>query len=215
MKIHDFIRYKKEKQKISMMTCYDYGFARIIEKTPINVILVGDSVAMTVHGFPDTLAATVEMMVMHTQAVARGAPNKFIVGDLPFMSYRKGLQSTMTAVEKIMRAGASAIKLEGCEGNLSIIQHIVESGVPVMGHIGLMPQSVFSLGGYKVQGKDTNSQKKLLEQAVLLEQAGCFAIVLECVTEEVSQLISQQLTIPTNRLSCLQVVGSTEVGKRC
>jgi 3-methyl-2-oxobutanoate hydroxymethyltransferase len=197
MNIHDFIRYKQCNQKISMITCYDYGFAKIIENTPIDIILVGDSVAMTVHGYPNTLSATVEMMATHTQAVVRGAPNKFIVGDLPFMSYRKGLKSAMKAVEDIMRAGASAVKLEGCEGNLSIIKHIVESGVPVMGHIGLMPQSVFSLGGYKVQGKDTDSQQKLLEQALLLQEAGCFAIVLECITEEISQHISEKLTIPT------------------
>jgi 3-methyl-2-oxobutanoate hydroxymethyltransferase len=197
MNIHDFICYKQRNQKISMITAYDYGFAKIIQKTPINLILVGDSVAMTVHGFPNTLSATVEMMVMHTAAVARGAPKKFIVGDLPFMSYRQGLKTAMKAVEAIMRAGASAVKLEGCEGNLKIIRHCVESGVPVMGHIGLMPQSVFSLGGYKVQGKDNNSQQKLLEQALALEQAGCFAIVLECVTEEIAQHISQQLTIPT------------------
>ncbi len=197
MNIHDFIRCKQRNQKISMITCYDYGFAKIIQGTPIDLILVGDSVAMTVHGYPNTLSATVDMMVMHTQAVVRGAPSKFVVGDLPFMSYRKGLKSAMQAVEKIMRAGASAIKLEGCEGNLKLIQHIVESGVPVMGHIGLMPQSVFSLGGYKVQGKDNNSQQKLLEQALALQQAGCFSVVLECVTEEVAQHISEKLTIPT------------------
>lgn len=196
MNIHDFIRCKQRKQKISMITCYDYGFAKIIQDTPIDIILVGDSVAMTVHGFPNTLSATVEMMVMHTAAVARGAPTKFVVGDLPFMSYRKGLDIAMNAVEAIMRAGASAIKLEGCEGNIELIKHIVESGVPVMGHIGLMPQSVFSLGGYKVQGKDADSQQKLLEQALLLEQAGCFAIVLECVTEEIAGKIAAQLTIP-------------------
>lgn len=196
MNIHDFIRCKQRKQKLSMITCYDYGFAKIIQDTPIDIILVGDSVAMTVHGFPNTLSATVDMMVMHTAAVVRGAPTKFVVGDLPFMSYRKGLNTAMDAVEDIMRAGASAIKLEGCEGNIDLIKHIVESGVPVMGHIGLMPQSVFSLGGYKVQGKDTDSQQKLLEQALLLEQAGCFAIVLECVTEEIAGHIASQLTIP-------------------
>lgn len=197
MNVHDFIRCKQRNQKISMITCYDYGFAKIIQGTPVDIILVGDSVAMTVHGFPNTLSATVDMMVMHTAAVVRGAPAKFIVGDLPFMSYRKGLKSAMQAVEAIMRAGASAIKLEGCEGNIKIIQHIVESGVPVMGHIGLMPQSVFSLGGYKVQGKDSNSQKKLLEQALSLQKAGCFSLVLECVTEEVAQHISENLSIPT------------------
>ncbi len=196
MNIHDFIRCKQRKQKISMITCYDYGFAKIINNTPIDMILVGDSVAMTVHGFPNTLSATVDMMVTHTEAVARGAPTKFIIGDLPFMSYRKGLNSGMQAIEKIMRAGASAIKLEGCEGNLKLIQHSVASGVPMMGHIGLMPQSVFSLGGYKVQGKDSASQKKLLADALALEQAGCFAIVLECVTEEIAQNIAQELTIP-------------------
>lgn len=197
MNIHDFISYKKRNQKISMITCYDYTFAKIIENTPIHLILVGDSVAMTVHGYPNTLSATVEMMAMHTQAVAKGAPGKFIVGDLPFMSYRQGKKAAIKAVTKIMRAGASAIKLEGCEGNLEIIEHIVESGVPVMGHIGLMPQSVFNLGGYKVQGKDEKSQQKLLEQALALEKAGCFSIVLECVTEEVAQHISKKLTIPT------------------
>jgi 3-methyl-2-oxobutanoate hydroxymethyltransferase len=197
MSILDFYNKKKSGEKISVITCYDYTSARIIAATNIDCILVGDSVAMTMHGFKDTLSATLEMMCMHTAAVARGALNKFIVADLPFMSYRKTLDVSIEAVQTLMRAGANAVKLEGADGNLELIKHLTESGVPVMGHIGLTPQFVNALGGYKVQGKTVDGAEKLLEQAIQLQDAGCFSIVLECVPATLAKKITSALAIPT------------------
>ena len=160
-------------------------------------MLVGDSVAMVVHGYPNTLAATTDMMVTHTEAVAKGIKTKFIVSDLPFLSYRKSRDVAYAAIERLMRAGAHAVKLEGANGNLELIRHVVESGVPVMGHIGLTPQSVHALSGHKVQGYEKQVADDLCAQAQALEQAGVFAIVLECVPWALAQRITQQLTIPT------------------
>ncbi len=130
-----------------MLTCYDYSAAKILNQTRIDALLVGDSVAMTMHGFNDTLMATLTMMELHTAAVRRGAPEKYIVSDLPFLSYRQSKKQSMLAAQRLIRAGAQAIKLEGADGNLSLIRHLVESGIPVMGHLGLTPQLVLGLGG--------------------------------------------------------------------
>lgn len=197
MTILDFKKYKNVNKAISMLTCYDSWSAAIIEESDIDCILVGDSLAMTMHGYDSTLPADADLMALHTAAVRRGAPNAFIVGDMPFLSYRKGLLPAMEAVEKIMRAGANAVKLEGYTGHGDIIRHIVDSGVPVMGHIGLTPQSVHQLGGYKVQGKSDDKARKLMEDAVALEEAGCFSVVLECVPASIGTDISHRLTIPT------------------
>jgi 3-methyl-2-oxobutanoate hydroxymethyltransferase len=197
MKIQDFAQKKQNGQKISMVTCYDYTFARILADTEIDCLLVGDSGAMVMHGYPTTLSATVNLMALHTAAVARGAFTKFIVGDLPFMSYRKDLASNMSAIAKIMRAGANAVKLEGARGNLEMIRHTVDSGVPVMGHLGLTPQSVNQLGGFKVQGKIKKDHDQIFEDAQALEKAGCFSVVLECVPAGLAQEISKSLQIPT------------------
>lgn len=195
--ILEFQEAKKESRKISMITCYDYTFARLVAESNIDCILVGDSLAMTMHGHKTTLNANVNLMALHTAAVVRGAPEKFIIGDLPFMSYRKNLSNNMTAAEKIMKAGAHAVKLEGVEGNLKLITHLVQSGVPVMGHIGLTPQSVHQLGGFKVQGRNEKAQKKLQEQALALQDAGAFSVVLECVPSSIAQVITSSLEIPT------------------
>lgn len=195
--VHEFQKMKQKNEKIVMVTCYDFSSAKIITKTDVDCILVGDSLAMVIHGYATTTNATVEMMVLHTQAVARGINNKFIIADLPFMSYRKSLRDTVCAVEKLIQAGAHAVKLEGATGNLETIKHIVESGVPVMGHIGLTPQHIHALGGFKVQGKITTAQQQLIQQAKSLEEAGCFSIVLECVPADLAQKITQHLTIPT------------------
>lgn len=197
MKIHDFQRMKSENRKITMVTCYDYWSAQIIDNSRIDSILVGDSLAMVMYGHDTTLSATVNIMRKHIEAVVKGAPNKFIVGDMPFCSYRKGLVETMNSVEKIMRAGAHAIKLESAEGNLELIHHIVHSGVPVMGHIGLTPQSIHALGGFKVQGKTDCQAEKIKQQALQLEAAGCFAIVLECMPPDLASDITNSLRIPT------------------
>lgn len=180
-----------------MITCYDYTFARLVAESDIDCILVGDSLANTMHGFKTTLNASVNMMALHTAAVVRGAHDKFIIGDLPFLSNRKGLTANMTAVEKIMKAGASAVKLEGAAGNLSLVRHIVDSGVPVMGHLGLTPQSVNQLGGFKVQGRDVKARQTIKEHALQMQDAGAFAIVLECVPSSLAQEITESLHIPT------------------
>lgn len=195
--ILDFQKKKTTGEKIVMVTCYDYAFARIIDSTAVDAILVGDSLAQVMHGFPTTLQATTAMMALHTAAVVRGAPNKFIVADMPFLSTRKGLKTTMDHVEKLMKNGAHAIKIEGAEGHLKLIQHIVESGVPVMGHLGLTPQSIHQLGGPKVQGKAAETAQKIADHSLALQEAGCFSLVLECVPAVLAARISQSLTIPT------------------
>lgn len=195
--ILDFHDKKIKKQKISMITCYDYTSARIAATSDVDCLLVGDSLAMTMHGHKTTLNASVNMMALHTAAVARGAGDKFIVGDLPFMSYRKGLTANMTYVEKIMKAGAHAVKLEGAAGNIELVRHMVDSGVPVMGHLGLTPQSVNQLGGFKVQGRDEKAQKRILEHALQLQEAGAFCVVLECVPSKLAKDITSALEIPT------------------
>lgn len=197
--ILDFHDKKIKKQKISMITCYDYTFASILAESNIDCLLVGDSLANTMHGFPTTLNATVNMMALHIAAVARGAgQKKFIVGDFPFMANRKGLTASMTNAEKLMRAGANAVKLEGGdEFTYKLVSHLVGSGVPVMGHLGLTPQSVHQLGGFKVQGRDEKAQAKIKEQALRLQQAGAFCVVLECVPSKLAAEITKSLDIPT------------------
>lgn len=195
--ILDFHDKKVKSQKISMITCYDYTSARIAAASDIDCLLIGDSLAMTMHGHKTTLNASVNMMVLHTEAVARGAGDKFIVADLPFMSYRKGLTANMTYVEKIMKAGAHAVKLEGAAGNIQLVRHLVDSGVPVMGHLGLTPQSVNQLGGFKVQGRNEKAQKIITEHALQLQEAGAFSVVLECVPSKLAKEVSKVLEIPT------------------
>lgn len=197
MNIHHFKTQKQAQQKISMVTCYDAPSAAIIEQTEIDCVLVGDSVAMAVHGLDNTTHATMPMMVMHTQAVSRKIKSKFIVADMPFMSYRISQADTIHNVMQLVQAGAHAIKLEGCAGNLAIIRHIVESGVPVMGHIGLTPQSIHQLGGHKVQGRNEAVANQIKEQALALEQAGVFSLVLECVPSALAKAITDELSIPT------------------
>lgn len=197
MNVLDFKSKKQKSEKISVVTCYDYTSARLLNSSNVDAILVGDSLAMTMYGEKSTLPATVEIMALHTQAVTRGAPDKFVIGDLPFLSFRKGLSENMQAVAAIMRAGAHAVKLEGCRGNESLIQHMVESGVPVMGHLGLTPQSVNMLGGYRVQGREEAHAELILQDALELQNRGCFAIVLECVPHSLSRQISQKLNVPT------------------
>ncbi len=197
MNVQDFQKMKDEGRKISMITCYDYSSARAVADSNIDCILVGDSLAMTMHGYPTTLSATTAMMALHTAAVARGAPAKFIIADLPFLSYRKGLKDAMDSVHELMSAGAHAVKLEGVRGHAEIVRHIVDSGVPVMGHLGLTPQSVHVLGGMKVQARTNAALKVLTSQARELEDAGCFAIVLECVPAQGARKITDLIKIPT------------------
>jgi len=184
-------------EKIVMVTCYDYTSARIICQSEIDMILVGDSAAMVMHGFETTLPIDTAMMAHHVAAVRRGAPGKFIVADMPFLSYRKSLSETMDAVGELMRAGAQAVKLEGIAGNEETIHHIVQSGVPVIFMIGLTPQSVHQLGGFHVQGGSQPDRMRIKAEARECQQAGCFALVLECLPESLAAEITAALTIPT------------------
>ena len=179
-----------------MLTCYDFWTANIVENSSVDCLLVGDSLSMVMHGHDSTVTATMDMMELHTQAVARGAPSKFIVGDMPFLSYRGSLDKSLENVLRLMRVGAQAIKIEGVKGNEALISHLVESGVPVMGHLGLMPQSVNTLGGYKVQGKGQQQVDEITEQALLAQESGCFSMVLECVPDTLGKALSQALKIP-------------------
>jgi 3-methyl-2-oxobutanoate hydroxymethyltransferase len=197
MNVLDFQAYKQKDEKIVMLTCYDYTTARIVQDTDVDVILVGDSAAMVMHGHATTLPADIDMMCRHVEAVARGAADKFIVGDMPFLSFRQSLADTMRTVSRLMQAGAHAVKLEGIAGNEDTIAHIVQSGVPVMGHLGLTPQSVNQLGGYRVQGRGDDGAAALTQAALACEEAGCFALVLECVPDAVAAEVTAALRIPT------------------
>lgn len=187
---------KVKQEKISMVTCYDYLSAKLVASTAIDCILVGDSAAMVMQGETSTVNATIEAQALFSRAVANGAGQQLLIGDLPFLSYRMGMQVAMQNIMLLMQAGMHAVKLEGCNGNCELISHVVASGVPVMGHIGLTPQAVHQLSGYKVQGKTQRDAEALLEQAIALEQAGCFAIVLECVPPDLAQTITATLSIP-------------------
>jgi 3-methyl-2-oxobutanoate hydroxymethyltransferase len=197
MNILTFAARKKSRQKISMVTCYDHWSAKILNETDIDCILVGDSLAVVMHGYESTVYATSEMMELHVSAVARGARDKFIVADMPFLSCSKGIEVAMDTVHRLMRAGASAVKIEGDTHQVELIKHIVEAGVPVMGHLGLTPQSIHNLGGHKVQGKDEAEASRVIESAKALQQAGCFAIVLECIPTKLGSCVSQRIDIPT------------------
>jgi 3-methyl-2-oxobutanoate hydroxymethyltransferase len=198
MNITDFLRKKQRGEKITMLTCYDYPSARIIAESHLDCVLVGDSVAMAVHGHRTTILATMEMMILHTEAVARGIQHQLIITDLPFLCHRVSLPDTVTNVRRLLQAGAQAVKLEGGDQDTcQTIAYLVASGVPIIGHIGLTPQSICQLGGYKIQGKDEAQASQLLEQARQLEKAGCSALVIECVPQQVAHTITQALTIPT------------------
>ncbi|MDP6375355.1 MAG: 3-methyl-2-oxobutanoate hydroxymethyltransferase [Pseudomonadales bacterium] len=197
MNVLDFCKRKRARQNISMVTCYDFWSAQVLNETDIDCLLVGDSLAMVMHGFKSTVHATVDLMALHTRAVRRGAPDKFVVADMPFLCVRKGMAPAMEAVGQLMQAGSNAVKIEGEAGQLDIMAHVVESGVPVMGHLGLTPQFVEAFGGHKVQGRSEGQASNILESAKRLEDAGCFALVLECVPAALGKLISEQLGIPT------------------
>ena len=195
--VRDFARFKQEHRKISIVTAYDAWSAHLVERSNVDAILVGDSAAMVMHGHPTTVPATVAMMALHTAAVARAAGNKFVIADMPFLSYRNGMSSAMRAVGALLRSGAHAVKLEGVDGHEDVIRQIIGSGVPVMGHVGLTPQSVNEFGGFRVQGRDAAAAEKIARQAHALEELGCFSVVLECVPAQLAAQITRDLTIPT------------------
>lgn len=190
--------WKKQDKKFIMITAYDVLMASVIDKTPVEIILVGDSMGMVVYGYDGTVPVTMEQIIQHTKAVVRGAPNTLIVGDMPFGSYNVSIEDAMRNANRIIKeSGEDAIKLEGGKKFAKVVEAMVDGGIPVMGHIGLTPQTVGQLGGFKVQGKDAEAAKQLLEDAKALEKAGAFAIVLECVPAPVAKILTEELTIPT------------------
>lgn len=196
--IHDFKKAKAEKRPISMITCYDYQFARIIAETDIDCILVGDSVGMAFAGYSSTLPVTVDQIIYHTEIVRRGAPNVFIIADLPFMSYHVSIEDTLRNCGRIMKeTGANAVKLEGGRDFVPVVEALVRASIPVVGHLGLTPQSIHKLGGYTVQGRDEEKRKIMMEDAKMLEDAGAFLLVLEMVPEQLAADITAMLKIPT------------------
>jgi 3-methyl-2-oxobutanoate hydroxymethyltransferase len=192
----DFSRAKNDGRKLSMVTCYDYTFARLLSRSAVDGILVGDSAAMVVHGHSSTVSASVDLMRLHTEAVARGAGSKFVVTDMPFLSYRKGVAEALDAAHVLINAGAQALKVEGVDGHEDVIQRLTQSGVPVMGHLGLQPQSVHA-SGYRVQGRTEDARREILRQARALDELGAFAVVLECIPAALAQEITAALHIPT------------------
>ncbi len=188
---------RKGKARISMSTAYTHWEARFLAASPVDCVLVGDSVATVVDGEPTTFAATPEIMVRHTAAVARGlGGSKLLITDFPFLAARKGIAPAVECAAALMRAGAHAVKIEGVDGHEDVFRHLVQSGVPVIGHLGLTPQSVNAFGGYKVQGKTDAAAADLLRQARSIEAAGAFGLVLECVPSEVARTITEALSIP-------------------
>lgn len=193
-----FKKAKEEGKKISMLTAYDYSTAGLMDAAGINGILVGDSLGNVMLGYEDTISVTMEDMIHHGAAVARGAKNALVVIDMPFMSYQASVYDAMMNAGRLMKEGrANAVKLEGGREVIPQIQAIVQAGIPVMGHLGLTPQSVNAFGGYKVQGKDEEAARKLLDDAKALEAAGAFAVVLECVPAALAELVSKEISIPT------------------
>ncbi len=196
--INDFIKAKEEKRKITMISTYEYWSAKICEEAGIDCILVGDSAGNVISGYETTLPVTLDEMIYHAKAVRRGAPNTFIVVDMPFLSYQVSVEKAVENAGKIMKeTGANAVKIEGGEEIISIAEKLINSGIPVMGHLGLTPQSVHALGGYKVQGKTQEQQKKIIKDAKMLEQTGVFSIVLEAVPSNLAKEITEFLDIPT------------------
>ena len=185
-------------ERITMLTAYDYPMAKIVDEAGTDMILVGDTLGMVVLGYDSTVPVTMEDMLHHTKAVVRGSKFALVIGDLPFMSYQVSISESLhNAARFLQEAGCQAVKLEGGVTVAETVHRIVDCGIPVMGHIGLTPQSVNQLGGFKVQGKTRGAAERLIEDALALEQAGAFAIVLELVPREVAKLVTHKLRIPT------------------
>jgi len=192
------LRQKAEGNKIVMLTAYDFSTAKLMDNTGVEILLVGDSLGNTILGYPDTLSVTMDDMIHHTKAVARGTENALVVGDMPFMSYQTSVYDAVVNAGRFVKEGrAHAVKLEGGRNFCPHIKAIAEAQIPVMAHLGLTPQSVNALGGYKVQGRDESGGKALIDDALAVEAAGAFALVLECVPTELAALVTNLLSIPT------------------
>ena len=196
--IHDFLNKKRDGKKITMLTAYDYPFARIVDEAGIDVILVGDSLGMVVQGLENTLPVTMDEMIYHTKMVSRAVKNAMVIGDMPFMSYQTGIEDAVRNAGRFLKdAGASAVKMEGGAEVADHIKAMTKSDIPVMAHIGLTPQSIHRMGGYKVQGKTEEAAKKLIEEARIVEDAGAFSLILEAIPMDLSRKITEELSIPT------------------
>jgi len=188
----------KAHQRIGMLTAYDYPSAKVADAAGADILLVGDSLGMVVLGYPDTLSVTVDDMLHHTRAAARGASHALLVGDMPYLSYHVSIEESVRNAGKFIQAGAHAVKIEGGKPTrIKVVEALRDAEIPVMGHIGLTPQSVNDLGGFKVQGKGVEEARRLIEEARALEQAGCFSLVLECVPTELASFITERVSIPT------------------
>lgn len=189
---------KARGEKITLLTSYDYPTARLLDEAGIDILLVGDSVGNVILGYENTLPVTMDEMIHHTKAVARGAKRSLVVGDMPFLSYQVSLsEAILNGGRFLQEGGAQAVKLEGGKERTATVRALVETGIPVMGHLGLTPQSVHQLGGYRVQGRTEEAAQRLLEDALALEEAGIFALVLECVPAQVATKVVSRLRIPT------------------
>ena len=189
---------KENGQKITMLTAYDYSTAKLMDEAGIDMILIGDSLGNGILGYEDTISVTMEDMIHHGAAVSRGVKETMVVVDMPFMSYQISVEEAVTNAGRLMKEGrANAVKLEGGKSVCPQIKAITQAGIPVVAHLGLTPQSINALGGYKVQGKSEDAAKKLLEDALAVQEAGAFALVLECVPTKLASLITKKLTIPT------------------
>lgn len=196
--VASFLEAKKRNEKITMLTAYDYSMAKLIDESGVEGILVGDSLGMVVLGYESTLEVTVDDIIHHCRAVARGAKNSLIVGDMPFLSYHISSEEAVKNAGRIIQEGkAHAVKLEGGAGMVDKIKAIVQAQIPVMGHVGLTPQSINMFGGFKVQGKSEEQAKKIIDDALELEKAGVFSIVLEGIPAQLAEIITKKLTIPT------------------
>lgn len=196
--ISSFQKLKNNNEKIVMLTAYDYSTAKVAEEVDIDAVLVGDSLAQVALGYENTYNITLEEMLIFVRAVARGAKNSFIIGDMPFMSYNISVEQGLKNAAEMIKAGANAVKIEGCNDYiLTLIKRCVESGIPVLGHLGLTPQALNLIGGHKIQGKTTEQIEKLSECAKQLEENGVFAVVLELVTSDGAEYITKNLNIPT------------------
>lgn len=196
--INSFFKSKVEARKISMLTAYDYSMAKLLDNAGVDTLLVGDSLGMVVQGNDSTLSVSVDDMIYHGKAVTKGAQRAFVVVDMPFLSYHVSIEETIKNAGRIIKeTGADAVKIEGGERVVETIEALVNAQIPVMGHLGLTPQSVNMFGGFRAQGKSEWAGKELLQDAQLLQDAGVFAIVLECIPEALAKLISEHLRVPT------------------
>ncbi len=189
---------KENKEKVTMLTAYDYSMAKLIDEAGIEMILVGDSLGMVMLGYEDTLSVTMEDMIHHTRAVARGVKNAMVVADMPFLSYQTSVYDAVCNAGRLMKEGrAQAVKLEGGREFAEHIRAITNASIPIVGHLGLTPQSLNAFGGFKVQGKTQEAAQKLLEDARIIEEAGAVAVVLECVPAKLASLVTEKIHIPT------------------